>query len=306
VNIKESWFINTGISLNKTKVSFARLSSYPILKQTRSYQNELAPKISFRKNFIGGLYLKGTVSRGFSPPTVAEILPSTGVISTALEAEYGWNYELGAVYSLGKLNHRFEFEVTGFYFKLNNALVQRRDLSGADYFTNAGDVRQKGIESQIHYSHMASALSFVDYLSVTTAYTYNHFRYGSFVKGVDNFSGKTVPSVPSNTFSVLGDMQLKNGIYSNLTYYAASKIFLNDANTASAEAYHLLGARVGWRKTLKGKYKLNFYTGADNLLDETYSLGNDINAAANRFYNAAPGRNYYVGLSFQWIKLPKK
>ena len=51
---------------------------------------------------------------------------------------------------------------------------------------------------------------------------------------------------------------------------------------------------------------MSFYAGIDNLLNETYSLGNDINAAANRFYNAAPNRNYYVGLSFQWIKVPKK
>jgi iron complex outermembrane receptor protein len=28
-----------------------------------------------------------------------------------------------------------------------------------------------------------------------------------------------------------------------------------------------------------------------------YSLGNDINAAANRFYNVAPGRNYAVGVA---------
>ena len=47
---------------------------------------------------------------------------------------------------------------------------------------------------------------------------------------------------------------------------------------------------------------MNFYAGADNLLDEMYSLGNDINAVSNRFYNAAPRRNYYVGLSIQWIK----
>lgn len=60
------------------------------------------------------------------------------------------------------------------------------------------------------------------------------------------------------------------------------------------------------KKTLKKQYKFNFYAGADNLLDETYSLGNDINAAANRFYNAAPKRNYYAGLSFQWIKATKK
>lgn len=304
LNIKESWFINTGISLNKTKVDFTRLSSYPVLKQTRSYQNELAPRISLKKILTKNLSLKATVSRGFSPPTVAELLPSTGVISTDLEAEYGWNYEMTATYFL--LKRKLQLEVTGFYLKLNNALVQRRDISGADYFVNAGDVQQKGIEFYSNYFKSCGLRSFIDYFQLRADYTYNHFRYGSFIKGTNDFSGKIVPSVPSNTLSLMADLQSKNGIYTSITYYSASKIFLNDANTASAEAYHLLSWRLGWKKTLHKKYKLNLYAGADNLLDETYSLGNDINAAANRYYNAAQQRNYYIGISILWIKLPKK
>ena len=302
VNIKESWFINTGISLNKTKVEFSRLNKYPVVKQRRSYQNELAPRISLKKILSDNFSLQAMVSRGFSPPTVAELLPSTGTISTNLEAEFGWNYEMTASYAL--FHRKLRLEATGFYFKLNNALVQRRDISGADYFVNAGNVKEKGLEVTADY-YGRTRRGIIDEYRINAAYTYNHFRYGSFIKGADNFSGKTVPSVPSNTLSVSGDIQLKNGAYSNITYYAASKIFLNDANTANAKSYHLLGGRVGWRKTLNKKYKLSIYAGADNLLDETYSLGNDINAAANRFYNAAPQRNYYVGFSFQWIKLPK-
>ncbi|MEO5946974.1 MAG: TonB-dependent receptor [Chitinophagaceae bacterium] len=306
VSLNKNWFFNTGISLNKTKVNFSRLNQYPVLKQTRRYKNEMAPRISLKRLFANDFSVKATVSRGFSPPTVGELLPSTGVISTELEAEYGWNYELGLNYSFGRWKHRIDFEVSGFYFKLNNALVQRRDLSGADFFVNAGDVKQKGIESQVHYSHIPTTLSFLDYMVITITHTYNHFRYGSFIKGIDDFSGKTVPSVPTNTLSALADVQLKNGIYSNITYYWASRIMLNDANTASVEPYHLLGCRAGWKETLKSKYKLNFYAGVDNLLNEIYSLGNDINAAANRFYNGAPTRNYYAGLSFQWIKSTKK
>ncbi|MEO7394008.1 MAG: TonB-dependent receptor [Chitinophagaceae bacterium] len=303
LNIKESWFINTGISLNKTKVDFTRLSKYPVVKQTRNYQNEIAPRVSLKKIITDDFSIKATASRGFSPPTVAELLPSTGVISTELEAEYGWNYEMTTTYDL--FNKKFRLEATGFYFKLNNALVQRRDISGADYFVNAGDVREKALEITADY-YGTSQSGFIEDYRINAAYTRNHFRYGNFIKGVDNFSGKTIPSVPSNTISILGDIQLKNGIYSNITFYAASKIFLNDANTAVAEPYHLLGWRLGWKRTLNKKYKLNFYAGADNLLNENYSLGNDINAAASRFYNAAPGRNYYVGLSFQWINLSKK
>ena len=303
ISIKESWLINAGISLNKTKVNFSRLNRYPVLQQGRNYRNEIAPRISLKKVIAENSYLKATVSRGFSPPTIAELLPSTGVISTELEAEYGWNYELTAGYDI--FHRKLRLEATGFYFKLNNALVQRRDISGADYFVNAGDIKQKGVEITADVSINPTNNSIENY-RINAAFTYTNFRYGSFIKGPDNFSGKIVPSVPGNTFSLLADIQLKNGAYLNSTYYLASKIFLNDANTASANAYQLLGGRLGWKKTVRKKYKLNFYAGADNLLDETYSLGNDINAAANRFYNAAPPRNYYAGVSFQWVKLPAK
>jgi iron complex outermembrane receptor protein len=302
LNIHEKWIATAGMSINKSKVGFRRLSVYPVINQTRTYQNELAPRFSLLRKFGNDLSLLGTISKGFSPPTVAELLPSTGVISTDLEAEKGVNYEMTARYHLRHL--KLYFEATAFWFKLNDALVQRRDLSGADYFTNAGDVKEKGIELHSDYTYSPVG-KFVDNFIIQADYTYNHFRYGSFVKGTNDFSGKEVPSVPGNTFSLTGDLVLKNGICLNSTYYAASKIWLNDANTFSANAYHLLGCRLGWKRTFEKKYKINFYVGADNLLDEVYSLGNDINAAANRFYNAAPRRNYYAGLSLQWVKAVK-
>ncbi|HEX7844429.1 MAG TPA: TonB-dependent receptor [Chitinophagaceae bacterium] len=300
MSIDNKWFITAGLSLNKTKVSFSRLSRYPVSKQTRTYQNELAPRVSILRKLNKDLALLATVSRGFSPPTIAEVLPSTGVISTDLEAEQGWNYEATIRYALFK--RKLQLEATGFYFRLNEALVQRRDQSGADYFVNAGDIRQKGIELNADYTYTPNHKKIIDHLTIQAAYSYSHFRYGSFIKGTDNFSGKTVPSVPENISSILADLHFSNGLYTNATYYSASKIFLNDANTVTAKAYELLGWRLGWKKTWQKKYKLNFYIGADNLLDEKYSLGNDINAAAGRYYNAAPRRNYYAGLALQWIK----
>jgi iron complex outermembrane recepter protein len=300
VTVKDQWFFTGGLSLNKSEVDITRLNKYPVTKQSRTYQDELAPRLSVMRKFDTGFSLLATVSRGFSPPTVAEVLPSTGVISTNLEAEYGWNYEMTARALFFK--KRLQVEATGFYFKLNSALVQRRDISGGDYFINAGNVKQKGLELHADYTYLPSNRKFLSYILLQGAYTYNHFRYGSFAKGTDDFTGNEVPSVPSDIFSTLADVQLKNGIYLNTTYYAASKIYLNDANTASTGAYHLLGARVGFKKIFHHQYKLNFYAGADNLLDEKYSLGTDINAAGGRYYNAAPRRNYYAGIALQWLK----
>jgi len=296
-NLEGKWFLQGGLSINKTTVEFSRLSSYPVVKQSRSYKNELAPRLSLMRKIGNDLSLFATVSRGFSPPTIAELLPSTGVISTDLEAEEGWNYEMTARYFF--FNKKLQLEATGFYFRLDNALVQRRDVAGADFFVNAGNVKQKGIEIFASYLTPSIRGTFIDHLAITGGYTYNHFRYGSFIKGTDDFSGKKVPSVPAGTFSVWADLQLKNGLYINANLYASSRIFLNDANTAAASSYQLLGCRIGWKRTGASKTRYSIYAGADNLLDEVYSLGNDINAAGGRYYNAAPARNYYAGISFQ-------
>jgi iron complex outermembrane recepter protein len=302
-DIKDNWKITAGASINKSKVDFTRLSTYPVIQQGRTYKNELSPRIAIQKKIKNSNAVFASVSKGFSPPTIAELLPSTGVISTFLEAEEGINYELGVKFSL--LKNKLQLEATGFYFKLNNALVARKDSANADYFVNAGNTNQKGIEISTRYSAFFKN-KILDYITVRSAYTFNNFKYGDFKKAANDFSGKYLPSVPKKTISILTDVQLKKGGYFNFTYYYAGKIFLEDANEISVAAYHLLGGRAGCRLPFKTKTKINFYVGVDNLLNETYSLGNDINAAAGRNYNAAPARNYYTGISFQWQFTVKK
>lgn len=292
---KNGWLLTTGLSLNKNRAAITRLNRFPVLRQERRYRNEAAPRLVLKKLLDERTTVKALVSRGFSPPTVSELLPSTGVISTELEAEYGWNYE--TAFSRSFFGHRLRVEAAGYYFRLNKALVQRRDLSGADYFVNAGNLNYKGLELTADYTrHYPAGLTAC--LSLQAAYSFNHYRYGSFRKGPDDFSGRTVPSVPARSFSLLADWRLRNGFYLSSTLYSASRIFLNDANTAVAAAYYLVGVRAGWK--IPGGFSI--YSGADNLLNQTYSLGNDINAAAGRFYNAAAPRNWLAGISWRWNK----
>ena len=297
ISFTYDWILTAGASINKSKVNFERLNLYPVLAQGRTYKSELSPRLALQKRIKDHYVVFTSVSKGFSPPTVSELLPSTGVISTFLEAEKGINYELGGRSSL--LKNTLTIEITGYYFKLNNALVTRKDSSNADYYVNAGNTKQQGLEISVDYSKTFLTHSFLNYLAIRTAYTLNDFTYADFKKGKTDFSGKKLPSVPRNSLSVLADLQFKKGVYFNSTYYSAGKIFLDDANSVSAAAYHVLGCRAGWKLLLKSKLKLNFYTGVDNLLNETYSLGNDINAAAGRYYNAAAKRNYYAGVSVQ-------
>ena len=305
LSLSNKGFCSAGAGMGQTKLRFSRMNSYPVTEQVRRYRNEFSPQLAIKRSFGENFQWSVSAARGFSPPTVAEVLPSTGVISTYLEAEKGWNVETGlSFFSRRNKTPAINIELSGFYFRLQDALVQRRDASGADYFINAGKINQRGLELHMDLSHRFYG-SVIRELNIRNDITVNHFRYGSFIRGTENFSGKVVPSVPASSLSFQGDIGSRFGLYVKLSYYGNAPVYLNDANTAKADPYHLLGTQLGWKNKGRRTINLHVYAGIDNLLNETYSLGNDINAAGGRYYNAAPKRNYYAGVYLLWTK-PRK
>ncbi|MDP9046564.1 MAG: TonB-dependent receptor, partial [Bacteroidota bacterium] len=89
-------------------------------------------------------------------------------------------------------------------------------------------------------------------------------------------------------------------IYLFIEHNYTSRIPLTDANTTFADHYNLLQAKTGWEHFFNRKTRLEVYAGANNLLNEKYSLGNDLNAVGSRFYNAAPLRNFFAGLNMMF------
>jgi len=290
------WEATAGISYFENRVRITRKLPATGLPKQQTGAEAWSPRFTLIYRPANSLQLSGLVSRGFSPPTVSELLPSTGIINTALRPEYGWNYELGLRWQLP--SGRWGAGVNYFRFMLQDALVQRRDSSGADFYTNAGGTRQQGIEAYTEYLHILPTANALQLLRVKAAYTYNHFTYSGFVQLNSDFSGNTLPSVPAHTLSVMADIKWQSSFFVNTTYYTASAIWLNDANTARAKPYHLLGFKAGY-----GKKQMQFFAGADNLLNQTYSLGHDINAFGGRFFNAAPGINWFAGVK---ANLPAK
>ncbi|HUC82497.1 MAG TPA: hypothetical protein VMR70_16440, partial [Flavisolibacter sp.] len=67
-------------------------------------------------------------------------------------------------------------------------------------------------------------------------------------------------------------------------------------------AYHLVHARIGYEKWVTPSWRARLTVGAENLFDETYSLGNDVNGFGGRYFNAAAGRSFYVSLAVQFLK----
>lgn len=303
LELTNGWFITAGASINKQKIEISRLSTNPSTIKKRNYDNELAPRLAVLKKINADLNVYGSISKGFSPPTTAELLPSSGIISTDLEPEHGVNFETGIRGNL--LRNKIYYDINAFYYKLKNTIVQRRDVNGADFFSNAGSTNQKGVESQITYYAINNLNGPVTDVKFWINHTWYNFRYKEFKQVNNDFSGNKLPSVPKHAVSIGADLKTKIGIYSNLTYFYNDPIPLNDANIDFAAPYHLLNMRIGFRKKLK-KLMVDVFATAENMFNVTYSLGNDINGFGGRYYNTAAGRNYSAGIALQCFYGAKK
>lgn len=294
--INKSWNITVGMSYNKSFVGIDRLLIYPVTTQKRTFNSELAPRLAVMKSFKQ-VNVYGTVSKGFSPPTTSELLPGTGIINTTLKAEQGINYEAGLKSSF--FQNKLTVNVAAYHFYVNDAISQRRDASGGDFYANAGKTRQNGIELMSTYQLVNSKTNALKTLNLLASYTGNFFKYVNYKVIEADYSGKQLPGIPKNNLVLALDATAKAGLYTNLTYQFAGKLALNDANSTYADSYHLLSARLGCRFKTRNNSDIDLFIAGDNLLNEIYSLGNDINAAANRYYNAAARRNFAAGISLK-------
>jgi len=295
IKFPHGWGITAGASFNKSFIGITQLSIPGSAPQNRTFNNELAPRLAISKKITNDILAYVSVAKGFSPPTVAEILPSTTVINTTLQPEHGIDYEAGIKSSW--LQQRLYIEINAFYYKLQNAIVTRKDSTNADYYVNAGSTKQEGIESQASYYLFSSPNRFVNNAKCWISYALNNFKYEDFQKENTNYSGNSLPGTAVNTVAAGFDLSLRIGIYVNLTYNYSDRMPMDDGNTSYASSYNLLGARLGYQKNITRKIMIEIFGGVDNLFNTRYSLGNDINAAAGRYYNAAPGINYYAGIS---------
>lgn len=282
------------LSLNFYKYHFETLFPEEIPQGESDFSPAWMPRLSVSYLLNSGLAWRASVSRGYSSPTTAEIRPANLVINTGLQAETGWNYETGLRFN--SRNKRLQVDASLFYYRMQDAIVRRTDEGGNEFFTNAGGTKQLGWESLISYWLIDIKNSgFLRGLQLTNSYTNNHFEFADYVQESENYTGNRLTGVP---YSVLVSgllMHLPANITISAQHNFTDKIPLNDANSVYADSYHLVQAKAVWQKLLVNGSQLELSVGVDNLLDESYSLGNDINAFGNRFYNPAPLRNFYAG-----------
>lgn len=294
LNLPRHWTITIGAS--QSQLAYRLLRSTYTMQQNRdtlSYAGIWSPRIALLKSWNNKWAIHSSISYGFSPPSLDEIRTSNGNINQQLYAEQGINYETGIRANL--LNKRLFVDICAYYLRINDAMTRYTDPNGTVLFQNTGTTNNKGIELLLRYDYLPNKPNnTLKTCNTWLSYTYSQYNFGNYIDKGNNYSGNKLTGTAPHLLVIGIDIALKMGIYASVTHTYTDAIPLNDANTVYSKPFNLLKARIGYQK-IWGKLQIDTYITADNLLNEKYSLGNDLNAFADRYYQPSAARNINIG-----------
>ena len=287
--------ITGGASINSQAYRYKRLSDPLAQAYAQQKLNPvISPRLSLLYNISNDISITGILSHGFSTPTLAEIRSSNNLFNTALQAEYGWNKEI--IVKGYFLKRQWMFDLSFYQFNLQSAIVRRNNTAGQEYFINAGSTIQKGLELYVRsFFKPFGSIQLNGFISGAI----QRYRFSSYKQNTADFTGNVLTGVPAELMSIGIDLNYKQTYFINFTGNYTGTIPLTDANDEWANTYRLLQIKTGYRWE-KSKQAYEWFIFADNLLNEKYSLGNDINAAGRRFYNLAMPLNFVTGFFIKW------
>jgi iron complex outermembrane receptor protein len=299
LDLYKKLLVELSASANLYKYNYESLAPVAIAQQSKNFDVQFMPRLALSYLFDPSISFRASISKGYSPPTLAEVRASNNVINVDLHPESGWNYETGLRFQT--VDNRISLDLTGFYYHLNNAIVRRLNENDTEFFINAGGTKQYGLESAVSaFIFPYAKTRFIRSLQLRNAYTHSRFKFSNYLDRTADYSGNDLTGVPKHTVTSSVDVQFPAGLYFFVQHNYTATIPLNDANTVYSRRYNLVQAKVGWTGLRMNKSSLEIYAGVDNLLNEQYSLGNDLNAAGSRYYNPAATRNFYAGLSYRF------
>ncbi|MGB5927616.1 MAG: TonB-dependent receptor, partial [Cyclobacteriaceae bacterium] len=294
--------LSAGMSVSQLSYSLFRLqdaatdSSYRV---NRDFRTVWSPRVALSYQLNQSLKAYASTSYGFSPPTLDEFRTNEGSIDRGLEAEKGISTELGI---RGYLHPKLSIDLSAFYLKQDETIVSRTAPSGVVLFDNAGSTDQYGFEGLIQYITALEKLPLINEWMIQASYTGYDFRFDEYVKGETDYSGNRLPGAAPHRVTILTDLRFEKGFFLSGGYTNTAPIPLDDANTVYSERVHMVRAKAGWRGLVSDKLRLEVFGGSDNLLNRTFSLGNDLNAFGGRYFQPAADRTFYAGLTVSFLR----
>jgi iron complex outermembrane receptor protein len=230
-----------------------------------------------------------SLSTAFETPTATELAnkpDGSAGINPNLDPQYATTGEVGFK---GVVVGRVRYDASLFATRVRDELIPFEVPGGAGrrYFRNAGSTRRRGGELGL-----ATSLGMT---TVGVSYSYSDFFFRDYVVGASDLRDNRIPGVPIQQLQGYATVDWR-GWFATVEGQSQGGAFMDDANTLRSGSWEVANVRVGGRVSLGGVAFQPLF-GVSNLFDRAYAGSIVINAAAGRYFEPAPGRTIYAGMT---------
>jgi len=239
----------------------------------------------------GNTHFYATISTAFETPTTTEFAnPAGGGFNQSLEPQDSTNYEIG----LKGMDDSQRFDLALFHIDVDNELTpfELPAQPGRTFFENAGSSTRDGLE--VSYSrHLTRQIE------MTAAYTYSDFVFDRFSDtNGDVFDGNRIPGIPQELLYLDLTWNGQGGYYATWDWTYTGELYADNANDTRVDSSQVSNLRIGYNGSY-GEWEIAPFMGINNLFDEDYNNNIQINAFGDRYFEPAPERNAYIGISIR-------
>ncbi|MGH5968661.1 TonB-dependent receptor PqqU [Klebsiella aerogenes] len=232
-----------------------------------------------------------SAGRGFETPTLNELSYRSGNqsgLNFDLKPSTNETVEIGSKTRIGN----GLFTAALFQTDTDNEIVVDSSSGGRTSYKNAGKTRRQGMELGLDQQ-------FGDSWKLKAAWTWLDATYRTNVCGSSDCNGNRIPGIARNMGYASFGYQPEQGWYAGSDIRYMGDIMANDANTAKAPSWTVVGLTTGYKWSY-GKMDMDLFGRVDNLFDRNYVGSVIVNESNGRYYEPAPGRNFGIGMNLAW------
>jgi iron complex outermembrane receptor protein len=234
--------------------------------------------------------LYANAGAGFETPTFAEIAYRPGGatgLNFDLKPARNRQYEVGAK---ARLEGGVRLNTTFFRTETRDEIVTNASAGGRTDFKNASRTLRDGVEVALQATLPAG-------FEATMAYTGLRARFtDAFTAGTATIAaGRRLPGVPGRVLQAEVAWRPAGGFHAALEARHSGRIYVNEANSDAAGAYTVANVRAGYERRF-GDWRAACFARVDNVADRKYAGSVIVAEARGRFFEPAPGRNFFAGM----------
>jgi iron complex outermembrane receptor protein len=202
--------------------------------------------------------------------------------SKAINYELGWKCQTALAY----------FEATSFYIQSSNEILpyELEDFPGRSFYRNVGATIRYGLE-------LAATLQWNQW-AFQASLTQAQYQFDQ-ENEADGLDGKSLPGIPNSQLFFQLDYTSQADWKWVLSGEHIGSFYADNTNSVEIKSFQKVQFQA--QKTVSLSWsEFDFFAGINNLLNTTYFDNIRLNAFGGRFYEPAPGRNFYLGTRFNF------